>query len=114
LRKDEDRLRDILDALGAIRSRVGSERSRFDDDAMVRVWCLHHITIIGEAASHLSDELKSKHAGPPWRQIVGMRNAVVHGYFATDWDAVWPVVAHDLNPLEEAVRKIFEVENWTL
>jgi uncharacterized protein with HEPN domain len=75
VRKDEDRLRDILDAIGAIRSRTGSDRSRFDGDALVRVWCLHHITIIGEAAARVSDELKSKHPNPPWRLIVGMRNA---------------------------------------
>jgi len=114
VRKDEDRLRDILDAVGAIRSRVGSDRAAFDGDAMVRVWCLHHITIIGEAATRLSEELKRKHPSAPWRMIVGMRNAVVHGYFATDWDAVWSVVERELEPLGRAVTAIFEAEGWEL
>jgi len=114
VRKDEDRLRDILDAIGAIRSRTGSGRLSFDADPMLRVWCLHHITIIGEAASKVSEELRTKHPGVPWRKIVGMRNAVVHGYFATDWDALWSVVERDIDPLGRAVAAIFETEGWAL
>ena len=112
MRRDEDRLRDILDAIAAIRSRVGAERASFDSDALLRVWCLHHITIIGEAAARLSEELKRAHPTAPWREIVGMRNAVVHGYFATDWDAVWTVVEKALEPLRSAVETIFGAEGW--
>ena len=112
MRKDEDRLRDILDAIGAIRSRTGSDRSSFDADPLLRVWCLHHVTIIGEAASKVSEELRAKHPNVPWRKIVGMRNAVVHGYFATDWDALWSVVERDIDPLSRAVAAIFEAEGW--
>jgi uncharacterized protein with HEPN domain len=31
--------------------------------------------------------------------IIGMRNAVVHGYFDVDWDEVWAVVERDLERL---------------
>ena len=40
-----------------------------------------------------------------------MRNALIHGYFDTDWDAVWAVVASDLLPLKQAVSEILQVEN---
>jgi uncharacterized protein with HEPN domain len=66
MRADEDRQRDILDAINAIRSRVGTERASFDADAMVRVWCLHYITVIGEATSRLSEDIRHKHTAPPW------------------------------------------------
>jgi uncharacterized protein with HEPN domain len=110
MRVDADRLRDILDAIEAIRSRVGPDRAAFDADAMVRVWCLHHVTIIGEAAAGLSDEIKKKYPGPPWRKVIGMRNAVVHGYFDVDWDIVWTVVERELEPLRTAVREMLAGE----
>ena len=112
MRHDEDRLRDMLEAIDAIRSRVGSSRSGFDADAMVRVWCLHHITIIGEAASRLSDEIRNRHPTAPWREVIGMRNAVVHGYFDVDWDEVWTVVERDLEPLRAAVESVVRKEGW--
>ena len=110
MRADAERLHDIQDAIDAIRSRVGADRARFDGDALVRVWCLHHMTIIGEAAARLSDELKEKYPHTPWRKIMGMRNAVVHGYFDVDWDIVWAVVERELDPLRAALKVILEAE----
>ncbi len=52
--------------------------------ALVRV-----IEIIGEAARHVSDDLKSKNPEIAWIDIVGMRNRLVHGYFSVDYDVVW-------------------------
>jgi hypothetical protein len=40
MRSDVDRLHDILDAIVAIQENA-STRQRFDEDKMVRVWCLH-------------------------------------------------------------------------
>jgi uncharacterized protein with HEPN domain len=35
-----------------------------------------------------------------------MRNAVVHAYFHVDWEEVWNVVEHDLEPLRAAIAAI--------
>jgi uncharacterized protein with HEPN domain len=106
VRRDLDRLHDILEAIAAIERYADHDRERFDADELVRVWCLRHIEIIGEAVARVSDELKAKHPTPPWRDISAMRNALIHGYFDTDWDAVWAVVVRDLRPLKEAVEEI--------
>jgi uncharacterized protein with HEPN domain len=106
VRDDAERLQDILDAIGAIQAKVGEVRSDFDANPMLRVWCLHHATIIGEAASRLSSEFRDKHPEVPWRGMIGMRNAVVHGYFSVDWDELWAVIERDLEPLRRAVESI--------
>lgn len=108
MRDDRDRLQDILDAVAAIRSRCGRDRTPFDGDELLRVWCLHHLQVIGEAASGLSEDLRQRHAEVPWREIVGMRNVIVHGYFQVDWDEVWVAVDRDVDPLAEAVRRILD------
>ena len=113
MRHDEERLRDIVEAIDAIRSRAGSDRARFDADEMVRVWCLHHLTIIGEATGRLSPELRVRHPAAPWRAIIGMRNAIVHGYFEVDWDAVWTVVERDLAGLRDSIVAVMTAEGWS-
>lgn len=111
MRSDEDRILDISEAIAAISKRVRS-RKDFDDDELLRVWCLHHIVVIGEAASRVSEALKERYPEVPWRRVVAMRNAVVHGYFQVDWDQVWAVVERDLDPLRVAVDGILAAKGW--
>jgi uncharacterized protein with HEPN domain len=35
------------------------------------VWMIHHLQIIGEAASRLSQDARDQHPAVPWRQIIG-------------------------------------------
>jgi uncharacterized protein with HEPN domain len=107
MRADSDRLLDILEAIAAIQEHV-RDRKKFDDDKMLRVWCLHHLIIIGEAAARVSESTRAMHPAVPWRAVVGMRNAVVHGYFQMDWDEVWNAVERDLEPLRKAIAGIVQ------
>ncbi len=40
----------------------------------------------------------------PWREVIGMRNHIAHGYFDINTDLVWDVIQNDLNPLLEATN----------
>lgn len=110
MRRDLDRLRDVLEAIEAIERHTARGREDFDRDELVRTWCLKHVEIIGEAVSRLSEDLRSRYTTVPWRAIIGMRNTLVHGYFDVDWDAVWAVVENDLSNLRTAVASILEAE----
>jgi len=44
----------------------------------------------------------------PWRQIIGMRNVLTHGYFDIDLDIVWSVVERDLGKLRSQVEAIVD------
>lgn len=67
---------------------------------------IHLVQVIGEASSGLSDEITSAHPEVPWRQIVAMRNRVVHGYFEVDLDILWDAVTLDVPKLAAQVQKI--------
>jgi uncharacterized protein with HEPN domain len=110
VRADDDRLRDILDAITAIERKTGRDRAAFDADEMLRVWCLHHLIIIGEAVAGLSQPLRDRYPSAPWRGMKASRNALVHGYFAVKGDEVWVVVERDLGPLRAAVEQILAAE----
>ena len=94
---DEARLHDILDyahrAVDAVRER---SRSDLDRDVILAAALERFLEIIGEAASRLSEERKGLTPNVPWRQMVGMRNRLIHGYGAVDLDILWNVVRDDL------------------
>lgn len=106
MRLDDERLLDILDAIAAIERHTSGGRDEFDRDELIKVWCLRHLEVIGEAVARLSDDLRDRHPQAPWRQIVGMRNALIHGYFDIDWDEVWSAVEHDVPQLRDSIRAI--------
>ena len=41
---------------------------------------LYEIVVLGEAARRLSLETRAAHPNVPWRDIIGMRSVVSHGY----------------------------------
>jgi uncharacterized protein with HEPN domain len=59
-----------------------------------------------DASARLSDDLIASHPEIPWRQVVGMRNRVVHGYFDVDPETLWAAVSMDVPRLAEQVRRI--------
>jgi uncharacterized protein with HEPN domain len=53
---------------------------------MMRSAVLQKLAIIGEAASRVSKDLRSRYDEVPWARIVAFRNILVHAYFGVDWD----------------------------
>ena len=106
MRRDAERLADVIEAAEKISVRVGKGRQAFDADEDVQIVLVHLIQVIGEAASGLSEELTSERQEVPWRQIVAIRNRVVHGYFDVDLDILWDVALVDVPRLADQVRVI--------
>ena len=44
----------------------------------------------------------------PWKQVMGMRDHIAHGYFDINSDLVWDTIQNDLSPLQEAVEFLME------
>lgn len=59
--------------------------------------------IIGEASYMLTQEFKDSHPATNWKQIIAMRNVLVHGYFDISKGHVWSVLQNDLPPLRKQV-----------
>lgn len=48
--------------------------------------------LIGEAATRLPDDLREKWPDIPWRQVIGLRNWLIHGYDGIDTEILWDVL----------------------
>lgn len=64
------------------------------------------IEIVGEAAARTSDETQLQYPQIPWRDIIGMRNRLIHGYFDIDLDRVWDTVVDDLPSLIDELEDL--------
>jgi uncharacterized protein with HEPN domain len=106
VRRDDERLADIIEAAEKIAIRAAKGRAAFDADEDIQIVLVHLIQVIGEAAAGLSDGFIAQHPEVPWRQIIATRNRVVHGYFEVDLDILWDVAVIDVPELASQVRRI--------
>jgi uncharacterized protein with HEPN domain len=83
VRRDGQRLRDILESIERIERFATRGRAAFDSEELVQVWVVHYLQIIGEAARALSEPIRAKYHQVPWSVIVGMRHILVHDYSAS-------------------------------
>lgn len=82
---------------------VGYTASGLNYDATVR-----NLELIGEAATHIPDDIRQAHPQIPWRLIIAMRNRLIHGYLGVDNDTLWSVIKIDIPTLLlqlQALRK---------
>jgi uncharacterized protein with HEPN domain len=108
---DDIRLQHMLDsAEEAVEFAVGKSRNDLDDDRKLLLAIIKSIEIIGEAASKVSEARKAEDENIPWKDIVGMRNRLSHGYFDVNLDIVWQTVKTDLPNLIKALKKIIPHE----
>jgi uncharacterized protein with HEPN domain len=99
-RDDRLRLRHMLDAgREAVRFTQGKTRGDLDGDRVLALALVKLLEIFGEAAARVTAASQQAHPDIPWRDIVAMRNRLIHGYFDVDLDRVWDTVTDDLPPL---------------
>ena len=104
---DVKRLRHMLDsAREAVDFAAGKSRSDLDDDRMLSLAIIKSIEIIGEAASKVSETCKEENGSIPWRDIIGMRNRLSHGYFDINLDIVWETIQTDIPSIIRALSQI--------
>jgi uncharacterized protein with HEPN domain len=106
LRDPAERLRDILEAIGAIERYSNCEKKAFERDELLQAWFVRNLQIIGEAVRTIPDEVRVLAPEIPWHQIAGMRNVLVHGYFEIDTDLVWDAVNRDVPALKPALAQL--------
>ena len=83
----------------------GKSLEQMKNDVMCYHAVVYNIMIIGEAANMLTKEFRESHTDIPWRQIVDMRNVLVHGYYNTSPLFVWETYTNDLPFLKKQVER---------
>jgi uncharacterized protein with HEPN domain len=57
-------------------------------------------------ASRVSEETRSLQSDVEWRQLIGLRNRIVHEYFGVDTAIVWQIITQDLPALRRRLDSL--------
>ena len=118
MKTDSAYLNHIMEAIQSINKYLKEyDYNAFDKDKKTIDAVVRELEIIGEAASNLSDEFRNKHLEFPFREMVDMRNILIHEYFGVNTKIVWDTCLYDLPSLKTIVGEILENawwQRWTL
>lgn len=112
-KRDKGRLEDIRQfALNVEKIMEGITYDEFVSDIRIYYSVMKNVEVIGEAANMLTRDFKEQYQELPWRQIVRMRNVLVHGYAQVSDADLWDTASKDIKPLREQVEKYLKEMDW--
>lgn len=80
--------------------------THIETDRVFFLATLKLVEIVGEAATRISEPLQAAHPEIPWREIIGTRNHLIHGYDAVDYSILWDIVTGDFAPLARQIKAL--------
>jgi len=66
---------------------------------------VRNLEIIGEAAKHISTEIRKQYPDIEWRKISGLRDILIHEYFGIDMQVLWDIVKNKIPKLSKDLKK---------
>lgn len=107
--RDLVRFKHMLDSTTAvIRFINGKTRKHLSNDRMLSNAVIRELEILGEAANHVSKSTQKSFPEIPWKQLISMRNTLIHAYFDVDYEIIWETITNDLPPLFLQLKMIVE------
>ena len=104
---DTIRLQHMLDAAREVLLFAeGRKREDLNADRMLMHALIRIVGIIGEAASRVSQEAREQAPDIEWRDVIDMRNRLIHAYFDINLDILWDTVIYDVPELIEELEKL--------
>ena len=90
---DKELFQHIFDEIEFLENEIikTNENEFLNDDKTKRAFA-RSVEIIGEAVKNISNETIIKNPQIAWRNIAGMRDKLIHGYFSVNYKLVWDVV----------------------
>lgn len=105
--EDTVSLRQMLDHIAEATSLAKGRTQRdLETDRVFFLALLKLVEIVGEAATRVSQPMQDAHREIPWREIIGTRNRLIHGYDAVDFDILWEIATADFPPLAEQLKSL--------
>ena len=105
------RIQDILDAIAEVQEFLqGMDFDAFQSDVKTLKAVELNFIIIGEASTHVPQDVQETHNTVPWHLMRAMRNRLVHVYFNVDPQILWETTQNDLPPLALALARLLDTE----
>jgi len=105
----QDFLEDILEAIIDIYNFIEDlSFNEFTEDKKTINAVIRSLEVIGEASKKVSQEIKENNQNIPWKEMAGMRDKMIHGYFDLDLVTIWETVKNDIPPLKPLFENLLK------
>jgi uncharacterized protein with HEPN domain len=102
-------LHDIIEACHHIQEFVEDvDFERFLDDDKTSSAVIRKFEVIGEAAKNIPEFITEKYPKIEWKDMAGMRDRLIHGYFGVDLVLVWETIKYDVPRIIAVISQILE------
>lgn len=102
-------VRDMLQACERVTAyTAGMDQADFLSDRRTYDATLRNLELVGEAATRVPAAVRDAHAEIPWRDVIGTRNRIIHGYLGIDDDLIWGIVNQSVPELTPHLRALLE------
>ena len=102
-------LRHIIDAFLQIeRYTNGVTYEEFLSNSLLQDAVIRQLEVMGEAARNLSADLQNEYPAIPWRQMISLRNRMIHAYFNVNIQIIWEIIQGDIPNLKKDMMRVLE------
>jgi len=79
-------------------------------DEKTRYSVIRALEIVGEACKKVPTAIRQRNPQVPWKEMAGMRDRLIHGYFGVDDEIVWKTAREFAPEIRFAIATIIECE----
>ena len=87
----------------------GLDQAGFAASGLTYDATLRNLELIGEAATHIPDEVRAAHPEIPWRMMIATRNRLIHSYLGIDDDTLWSIIQDAVTTSAPQVSELLAV-----
>ena len=101
----------ILKSLGHLNvilklNEMNSNYDEFMNDKIKLDSSIFHLTQVGELCTKYTEEFRFSHSEINFRDIIGLRNVMVHGYGTLHYDDIFSIIKEDVPELMKIYKNI--------
>ncbi len=99
----------MLDYIAAAERMIdGMTFEEFEEDEKTILALIRAVEIVGEAAKNVPIALREQYSDVRWKQLVGMRDRLAHGYFTIDLAVVWNAAQYILPQFKPTIQTMLD------
>ena len=84
----------------------GMDQAMFVSSALIYDATLRNLELLGEAATHIPENVRKASPFISWRMIIATRNRLIHGYLGIDDDTLWSIITDEVPELLSSLKNL--------
>lgn len=86
----------------------GMDQAKFVSSALTYDATLRNLELVGEAATHIPENVRKASPFISWRMIIATRNRLIHGNLGIDDDTLWSIITDEVPELLSSLEKLIK------